>query len=527
MRPLTSHWADQTATRLIAAKPDQESFVVASGVTPSGTAHIGNFREVITVDLVARALKDRGRKVRFIYSWDDFDTFRKVPVNLPQQDMLQTKLRMPIVKVPDAYGKEESYARANEVAFERELELMGISPEYIYQAKMYSSGKYAEQIRHALEQRESIREILNHHRTEPLPDDWLPTSIYCESCNRDEMIYERYEGEWMYAYHCKSCNHQATADIRTTKNLKLLWRVDWPMRWAYEGVDFEPGGKDHSSEGGSFDTGKVIVKALWNRAPPTYLQYDFVSIKGVDGKMSSSKGVLFTIGQALEVYTPQMVRWIFAVQRANHDFSIAFDEDVIKAYDEFDRCEAQAYMCSGYDDPKLGLNRRIYELSLLKPGIPERPPYRPPFRTLCNRLQICDGDAVRTLDKYYAKDVQTTADRASFIERAALAWNWLEHHAPDEFKYRLRDEPSNVALGAEDRKAMDALRQLISSVDLESIDPKDLNQRIYDDVIRVSGCDSKAFFTATYQRLIGRDQGPRLPSFLKEIGAERLLTLIV
>ena len=123
--------------------------------------------------------------------------------------------------------------------------------------------------------------------------------------------------------------------INKTKNLKLIWRVDWPMRWAYEKVDFEPGGKDHSSQGGSFDTGKEVIKDLWQNKAPSYLQYDFVKIKGGTGKMSSSSGELYTISDLLEVYEPQILRWIFTNQRPNHDFAIALDEDVIKTYEEF------------------------------------------------------------------------------------------------------------------------------------------------------------------------------------------------
>ena len=62
------HWADQQAERIIKAKGDRESYTCASGITPSGTVHIGNFREIITVDLVVRALRDRGKNIRFIYS---------------------------------------------------------------------------------------------------------------------------------------------------------------------------------------------------------------------------------------------------------------------------------------------------------------------------------------------------------------------------------------------------------------------------------------------------------------------------
>ena len=525
MKPKSSHWADQTAARLIAQLGDRDEYVVASGITPSGSVHIGNFREVITVDLVARALKDIGKKVRFIYSWDDFDTFRKVPINLPEQDMLKTHLRQPINRVPDPFGKEESYARSNEVAFEKELVQVGIHPEFIYQSKQYSNGVYAEQVRYCLENTEELRTILNRHRTTPLADEWLPTAIYCEKCDRDEMEYERYDGEWNYAYKCKLCDHEAVAKINETKNIKLNWRTDWPMRWNYEKVDFEPGGKDHSSEGGSYDTGKQIVKKLWQRPAPIYLQYDFVSIKGLGGKMSSSKGVLITLSQAFEVYTPQMIRWIFAMQRSNHDFSISFDEDVIKSFDEYDRAEKMALGPKPEKAQKWELNRRVYELAAIG-DLPEKAPYRAPYRVLCNRLQICDGDIQRTMDKYYSVETKDQVDRAAFEERAKLAWSWIEKHAPEEFCYRINTAQKQMDISDLDKLALGKLRQMLEGVDLEAIESKELNQKIYDDVIHGAEVEAKEFFPVVYQKLINRDRGPRLPSFLKEIGKSRLLELI-
>src|SRR5690606_24962303 len=131
-------------------------------------------------------------------------------------------------------------------------------------------------------------------------------------------------------------------DIRATNQLKLVWRVDWPMRWYFEKVDFEPGGKDHSSQGGSYDTSKIIIREVWDQDPPSYLQYDFVKIKGGSGKMSSSSGELYTLDEVLEVYEPQIVRWIFCNHRPNHDFALAFDEDVFRIHEEFDRAEQQA-----------------------------------------------------------------------------------------------------------------------------------------------------------------------------------------
>ena len=98
--PLLCHWADQMANQIIREKGDLESYTCASGITPSGTVHLGNFREIITVDLVVRALRDRGKKVRFIYSWDDYDVFRKVPANMPDPEVLEKYLRYPITEVP-------------------------------------------------------------------------------------------------------------------------------------------------------------------------------------------------------------------------------------------------------------------------------------------------------------------------------------------------------------------------------------------------------------------------------------------
>lgn len=525
MKPLTPHWADQAAARVVANNPTQDVYTVASGITPSGTVHIGNFREVITVDLVARALRSLGKNVRFIYSWDDFDTLRKVPKNLPEQEMLTENLRRPISRVPDPFGKAKSYAAHNELEFEEQIKHVGISPEFLYQSERYASGLYAESIKHALENTEAIKEILNRYRSEPLADTWLPTAIYCSKCQRDQMVYERYPGGYRYEYKCGSCHNEESVDIRETKDLKLNWRTDWPMRWAYEKVDFEPGGKDHSSDGGSFDTGKQIVKTLWNREAPQYLQYDFVSIKGKAGKMSSSSGELITLGQALEIYEPQMVRWIFANQRPNTDFAISFDADVIKVYEEFDKTEIQALGPEPTNPGKWPVLRRAYELSCVG-EVPKSAPYRAPFRELTGRLQIMDGDIKRTWDRWYNNSSRTAEDEAAFVSRATRAWNWVNESAPDEFRYSINKTNVKVPLSDLQIQAVRALLELLKQVDLDSIEAKDLNQRLFDDIIHKTGCDSKEFYTAVYQLVISREQGPRLPMFLKDLGADRIRKLL-
>jgi lysyl-tRNA synthetase class 1 len=523
-KPLSPHWADIAALKVIKERGDKDSYVVASGITPSGTVHIGNFREVLTVDLVARALNSLHKKVHFIYSWDNFDTFRKVPKNLPDPEAFKPYLREAIARIPDPWGEEKSYAHGRIAAFEHELKRVGIAPHFIYQESEYGRGRYANEIRFALENKDKIRSILDKFRKEPLAENWLPTSIYCGKCHKDSIEKEEYRGDWNYYYKCQHCHNEETVDIRKTANLKLAWRVDWPMRWHVEKVDFEPGGKDHSSDGGSHDTGKLIIDEIWNEKAPSYLQYDFVMIKGGAGKMSSSSGELYTLSQVLDVYEPTVVRWIFASQRPNHDFAIAFDEDVIKCYDEFDKSEQIAFSPPDMSD-KWPLMRRIVELSYLDTKFPEQTPKRPKFRPLCNHLQLCGGDIDRTFERYYAKEY-SKVDKPYFMERAVRAKFWLNNYAPEEFRYTLRLKKEPLDLSPQETKVIEALRQLLHKIDLDSIEEKVLNNMIWENVIKATDSDSKEAFQTIYRVLLNRDQGPRLPSFLKEIGKESLLELL-
>ena len=118
-------WADQIADQIVKRK--KEKYVCASGITPSGSIHIGNFREIITTDLVVRALKDKGKKVRFIYSWDDYDRLRKIPSDVPKG--FEEYIGMPVSEVPSPSGKG-SYAEYFEEEFEKSLEKVGIKPEW-------------------------------------------------------------------------------------------------------------------------------------------------------------------------------------------------------------------------------------------------------------------------------------------------------------------------------------------------------------------------------------------------------------
>ncbi len=71
------HWAEKIADRIIKKNPDKEEYVCAAGISPSGSIHIGNFRDIATSLFVAKAIEKQGKKARLLFSWDEFDRFRK------------------------------------------------------------------------------------------------------------------------------------------------------------------------------------------------------------------------------------------------------------------------------------------------------------------------------------------------------------------------------------------------------------------------------------------------------------------
>ena len=522
-KPLSTHWADITADKIIRERGEKDVYVCASGITPSGTVHIGNFREIISVELVVRALRDRGKNVRFIYSWDDYDVFRKVPANMPQKELLETYLRKPITLVPDVIGKEASYAAHNEKILETVLPEVGIEPEYIYQAENYRASKYAEGMKTALDHRDDIRRQLDTHRTTPLAEDWYPISVFCAKCDRDTTTVLGRDGDYGISYSCESCGNEETVDLRSTAAVKLPWRIDWPMRWSVEGVDFEPAGKDHHSEGGSFDTAKITAKEVFGHEPPVTFQYDFVRVKGGSGKISSSSGEVVSLSDVLRFYQPEVVRYLFAGTRPNSEFAISFDLDVLKIYEDYDKIE-RSYFDKPENPKKLKKwekDARVFELSQVA-AVPTELPYQIQIRHLTTLLQIHSGniDAVIT----YLGDVPA-AERDRFRVRAVCAWNWVNDFAPEDFRFSLRlPEGGDAVLDDNLATAVRALGKLAAEK-LGDLPEKEFSNLMYD-LMHDHSLESAEFFTAVYQALIGKDKGPRLVSFLHVLGRDTVSTML-
>jgi lysyl-tRNA synthetase class 1 len=462
--------------------------------------------------------------------------FRKVPKDMPRQEELEACLGRSIVDVLDPWGCHDSYAAHHIATFESSLEPLGIRPEFIRQHGMYRKGAYAAGIRAALAGAEKLRGILNGARREHgahtlLGEEWLPLGGFCDRCGKDDLACA-WDGAWGVHVTCRTagCAASYDVDLRAGGNLKLPWRVDWPMRWGHERVSFEPGGKDHSSAGGSYDTARHIVRELYDWTAPEYVGYDFVLPKGQGGKFSSSRGGAFTVADCLTVYEPELLRWIFASYRPNTEFQISFDLDVIKLYEDYDRAVRLAHEAEdgGKNDSKRQIARRTLHLASVDhvaPAPGSAPPWRPAFRPLSVVLQIFDGDLERARAHYVRTGELPPGDPgavARFDARARCVWNWITDCAPEDFRYRIRAE-------AVVRPLAPGLRTAVEGVVSHLRSRPDADDAAWAAFFKSLGADddgAKAVYPVLYDLLVGRDHGPKLSTLLATMSSERALRLI-
>ena len=524
-------WAENIAKQIIARRPDKEEYVCAAGISPSGSIHIGNFRDIATSYFVVQALRGLGKKARLLFSWDEYDRLRKIPVNVSAvRDDMEQYVGKPYCDVPNPFGNErdaQTYAEYFEKEFMESIGAFGIEMDYRYQSQMYRSGKYTDLILQAIAKRKEIFDVLDRHRTQTATEEernnFFPVSIYCDCCGKDTTkIVSISDDNTVAEYEC-ACGHHGTFDFKTNHNCKLNWKVDWPMRWLYEGVDFEPGGKDHATAHGSYDTSKDVSKEIFGYEPPLFQGYEFIGIRGTTGKMSGSSGLNMTPGTLLKIYQPEVLLWLYAKTEPMKAFDLCFDEGILRQYGEFDRMLTK-YLDGTADDVVKGIMESC--------TIAGRQVQPVPMSLLVQMGSVVNFN-VELLETVLRKN-ETPYTYDQFKDRLDRAKYWLEVCAPDQV-YRLRTwrnwEVYNT-LTDEQKAEIDLLFKNLTEKD-HTLD--ELNAMIYAVPIEVRGVEmtdkekkkvQMPFFKNVYRLLLDREQGPRLYLFLDALDKKDYLHLL-
>lgn len=525
------YWADQLADEIIRRKPDKEEYVCAAGISPSGSVHIGNFRDIATSYFVCRALQKKGKKAKLLFSWDEFDRLRKVPKNVSDylgNNSFEQYIGCPYVDIPDPFGKETSYAAHFEKEFMASVERFGIQMEYRYQAKEYRSGRYAEYIIFALKNRDKIFSILDSHRTQDATEEerknYYPVSIFCPHCHKDSTRIVSLSEDCTKAHYVCECGHEGDFDFTKDFNCKLQWKIDWPMRWEAEGVDFEPGGKDHASKNGSYDTAKDISKQVFGYDPPLFQGYEFIGIKGSVGKMSGSSGLNMTPDFLLKLYPPEMILWLYAKTEPLKAFDFCLSDEILRQYFEFGKMVGAVRAGTADENTK-----RIIENSLIagRNFVPV------PMSQLVDLGSVVDFNP-DMMEKLFQK-IGTPYTKEEFSELFEKAKFWLKTCSPESEYIILKKRNWKYwrTMAEPERACVRALHDYIAAggYTLDSLQselyaiPKQVFPDKAEDKNALKQVQSK-FFQDVYNLILGRDRGPRLYLYLFAVEADRYLRLL-
>lgn len=561
--PVTD-WVTRAADDAIRHAGEGNRVTVSSGASPSGPVHLGNLREFLTVHFVADELRRRGADVRHLHVWDDYDRFRKVPAGVPES--WAEHIGRPLTAVPDPWECHGSWAEHFKEPLRHALAELGVEMEEISQTELYAAGTYRDRVLTAVAARHDIDGVLGRYRTKRRPapaptadgadelesqeaaaladsvaDDEetgatelarFPFKPYCRECGRDTVTITSWDEETAdLGYTCDSCGGSFVTNLRTQAEGKLVWKVDWPMRWAHYHVDFEPAGADHATPGSSFTVGHELVESVFGMPRPAWFGYGFVGFAGVQ-KMSSSAGGVPIATDALRVLEAPILRWLYVRRAPKQTFTIDFGPEVVRLYDEWDALGRKAADPAKRDGAVLAWERAAGTAAGLLPA----PRVPVPFRTLSSVADVTAGSADQI--SRIVEHVGFPHDSVDDLEpRLGKAMAWTEEFVPAADRTIVRTSPDTSRLASlsddEDRWLRTFLDRLPESMELAEVTavvygvPKlarglDLDDKPTDEV----KADQKAFFRLLYNLLVDADRGPRLPTLVVALGADRVRSLL-
>ena len=114
----TSAWPFVEAKKIIRERKKyiekKGKIILQTGYGPSGLPHIGTFGEVARTTMMINALNHIEKIDHELITFsDDMDGLRKVPENIPNDQVLKDNLGKPLTNIPDPFKKYNSFGEHN------------------------------------------------------------------------------------------------------------------------------------------------------------------------------------------------------------------------------------------------------------------------------------------------------------------------------------------------------------------------------------------------------------------------------
>ncbi|TKW67010.1 MAG: lysine--tRNA ligase [Paracoccus denitrificans] len=486
--------------------PEKGYVLFETGYGPSGLPHIGTFGEVARTTMIRRAfemISDIPTRL-FCFS-DDMDGMRKVPENVPQQELLKANLQKPLTSVPDPFGEFPSFGDHNNAMLRRFLDTFGFEYEFMSATEFYKSGAFDPTLLLAAERYDAIMKIMLASLREERQQTYscfLP--IHPETGRVLYVPIKHVDPKDGTVTFDDEDGREWTLPV-TGGQVKLQWKPDFGARWAALDVDFEMYGKDHSTNTPIYDG---ICEVLGGKKPEHFTYELFLDDQGQ--KISKSKGNGLSIDEWLTYAASESLSY-FMYQKPKTAKRLWWDV-IPKAVDEYHQ-QLRAFPDQA---PEQQLANPVFHIHR---GQVPASDMVVPFSMLLNLASVAgakDKDGLWGFIKRYAPDASPET-HPQLDQAAGYAVRYFNDFVAPGRSFRAPTD--------KERAALEDLAGRLAAWD-GPLDAEALQTMVFAVGTEHEFEPLRAWFQALYQVLLGADQGPRFGGFIALYGVDETRELI-
>ena len=506
----TSAWPFVEAKKLLRERKSfiekKGKIILQTGYGPSGLPHIGTFGEVARTSMMVNALNQlTDLPTEIITFSDDMDGLRKVPENVPNQELLNSNLHKPLTQVPDPFEKFNSFGEHNNMMLKNFLNKFNF--EYIFKSStsLYKSGDFNPTLQIILENYQGIMDIILPTLGIERQKTYSPFLPICPDTGKvlEIPVVEILKDKSKIVFD----NDGKKMEISILDgHCKLQWKVDWAMRWYALDVDFEMYGKDLIE---SAILSSKIIKLMGKTNPAGFAYELFLDEKGE--KISKSKGNGITIDQWLEYASPESLS-LYMYQNPKRAKKL-YKEIVQKTVDEYldfmEKAKTQ-------NELQLLMNPvwHVHNGSIPNEDIIMS------FSMLLNLVETSNADNKELLWKFvkkYKKDI---------LEKNYPIFDNLIGYAIKYFNDVIKLQKKYKKPDVKEKLALKALIRTLDNCNDEML-PEDIQTLIYSTGKENGYSENlRDWFKLIYEVVFGDENGPRMGFFISFFGVNETKELI-
>ena len=506
----TSSWPFVEIRKLLKNRKEiiqkKKKVTFQTGYGPSGLPHIGTFGEVARTSMMINALNHIQKIDHELITFsDDMDGLRKIPENIPNDEILKKNLGKPLTSIPDPFKKFKSFGEHNNEMLKEFLKKFKF--EFIFKSSTenYKKGTFNNSLMRVLEKYDEIMNIILPTLREERRKTYSPFLPICPKTGNVLEIpllsMDKKTGKVVFDDSGKKLETNILDG-----NCKLQWKVDWAMRWFTFDVDFEMYGKDLTE---SAILSNKICRIL-GKNPPNGFAYElFLDEKGE--KISKSKGNGISIEQWLRYASPESLAMYMYPnpKRAKKLYS----EVVPKTVDEY-LTFIEKYPSQEIKDQ---IQNPVWHVHN---GKPPKEKIVMPFSMLLNLVGSSNADNKEIIWKFINRFHKEINPKENQI------LDGLTEYAINYFKDKVEPNKKFKRPNAEEKKALENLVKKLSKIE-QTLSPEEIQTHVYT-AGKENGYDEnlRDWFKLIYEVVFGEENGPRMGFFISFFGLNETIKLI-